>query len=39
VLATDTVVEDVSIEHHPVERYLSGSATYFILLTLLRDVP
>lgn len=37
MLVTDTVVEDVSTEHLPVEKYLSNFATFFMPLTLLRD--
>lgn len=37
-LVTDTIVADVSTEHHPLEKYLSSFATFFMPLTLLRDV-
>lgn len=36
MLVTDTAVEDVSTEHHPVEKYLSNFAAFFMPLTLLR---
>lgn len=38
MLVTDTIVADVSTEHHPLEKYLSSFATFFMPLTLLRDV-
>lgn len=38
MFVTDTTVVDVSSEHHPVEKYLSGFANYFMFLTLLRDI-
>lgn len=38
MFATDTVVVNVSSGHHPMEKYLLGFTTYFVLLILLRDV-
>lgn len=39
MFVTDIIVEYISTEHYPVEKYLSDFATYFMLLTILRDVP